>query len=211
MIDLLPQFIFNGLLIGAGYALIAVGLTMIFGIMNIANFAHGEFYMLGGCIAFFLTSKLGFNYLAALPVTVAAVTLIGLALERSIFRRLSTKDAMSGVLATVSLAMILENGAQIIWGPQPQPIPTGFSAMPLKLGPIFTTEPRLFAVGVTFAALLLVHLFLNRSLLGSAMRATFQQSEAAALVGIPIHRVHAAIFGLGAGLAALGGALLGAV
>ena len=67
MIDLIPQFIFNGLLIGAGYALIAVGLTMIFGIMNIANFAHGEFYMLGGCVAFFFTSKLGFNYLLAIP------------------------------------------------------------------------------------------------------------------------------------------------
>jgi branched-chain amino acid transport system permease protein len=184
---------------------------MIFGIMNIANFAHGEFYMLGGCIAFFFTSKLGFNYLLAVPATVAVVAVLGLLLERTIFRRLSKQDAMSSVLATVALAMILENGALILWGPQPQPIPTGFSPMPVKLGSIFTTEPRLFAVAVTFGALLLVHLFLNRSLLGSAMRATFQQPEAAALVGIPIHRVHAATFGLGAGLAALGGALLGAI
>ncbi len=211
MVELLPQFIFNGLLIGAGYALIAVGLTMIFGIMNIANFAHGEFYMLGGCIAFFLAGKLGLHYFVSLPLAVAAVVLIGLLLERTVFRRLRGKDAMSGVLATVALAMILENGALILWGPQPQPIPTGFSPMPVKLGPIFTTEPRLFALAATFGALLLVHLFLNRSLLGSAMRATFQQSEAAALVGIPIHRVHAATFGLGAGLAALAGALLGAI
>ena len=111
--------------------------------------------------------------------------MLGLLLERTIFRRLSGQDAMSSVLATVALAMILENGALILWGPQPQPIPTGFSPMPVKLGSIFTTEPRLFAVAVTFGALLLVHLFLNRSLLGSAMRATFQQPEAAALVGIP--------------------------
>ena len=211
MIDLIPQFIFNGLLIGAGYALIAVGLTMIFGIMNIANFAHGQFYMLGGCIAFFITTKLGVTYFLALPLTVLIVVVIGLFLERTVFRRLISKDAMSSVLATVALAMILENGALILWGPQPQPIPTGFSQMPVKLGPIFTTEPRLFAVATTFGALLLVHFFLNRSLLGSAMRATFQQPEAAALVGIPIHRVYAATFGLGAGLAALGGALLGAI
>jgi branched-chain amino acid transport system permease protein len=211
MIDLIPQFVFNGLLIGAGYAVIAVGLTMVFGIMNIANFAHGEFYMLGGCVAFFFTSKLGVNYLLAIPLTVAVVALLGLLLERTIFRRLGKQDAMSSVLATVALAMILENGALVLWGPQPQPIPTGFSPMPVKLGSIFTTEPRLFAVAVTFGALLAVHLFLNRSLFGSAMRATFQQPEAAALVGIPIHKVHAATFGLGAGLAALGGALLGAI
>ena len=67
MIDLIPQFVFNGLLIGAGYAVIAVGLTMVFGIMNIANFAHGEFYMLGGCVAFFFTSNHGVNYQLAIP------------------------------------------------------------------------------------------------------------------------------------------------
>ncbi len=211
MLEILPQFVFNGLLIGAGYAMIAVGLTMVFGIMNIANFAHGQFYMLGGCLAFFLTTKLGIGYVLALPLVVIMVVAVGLLLERTVLRRLSRGDAMSSVLATVALALILENGAQLLWGPQPQPIPTGFSPMPVKLGPIFTTEPRLFAVAVTFGALFLVHLFLNRTVLGNAMRATFQQAEAAALVGIPIRRVHAATFGLGAGMAALGGALLGAI
>jgi branched-chain amino acid transport system permease protein len=211
MLDLLPQFAFNGLLIGASYALIAVGLTMIFGIMNIANFAHGEFYMLGGCIAFFLASTLGLNYFVALPLAVIAVAGLGLLLERGIFRRLRNKPPMSSVLATIGLAMMIENGSLALWGPQPQPIPTGLSQMPLEIGPIFTTEPRLFAVVITIAALVTVHLFLNRTVVGTAMRATFQQAEAAKLVGIPIEQVNAITFGLGAGLAALGGALLGAI
>jgi branched-chain amino acid transport system permease protein len=211
MVNLLPQFIFNGLLIGAGYALVAVGLTMIFGIMNIANFAHGQFYMLGGCAAFYLAGTLGLGYFAALPLAVAAMMGLGLVLERCVFRRLRREPAMSSVLATVGLAMMLENGALVVWGPQPQPIPTPFSRLPLHLGPIFTTQARLFAVAVTLVALAGVHLFLNRTVIGTAMRATFQQSEAAALVGIRTDRVHAATFALGASLAALAGALLGAV
>jgi len=211
MLELLPQFVFNGLLIGASYALIAVGLTMIFGIMNIANFAHGQLYMLGGVLGYFLTGRLGLHYLLAIPLAVLGVMALGVVLERGIFRRLRRKPAMSSVLATVGLAILLENLARVVWGPQPQPIATGFSPMPLELGPIFTTEARLFAVAMTFGSLFLVYLFLNRSLLGTAMRATFQQAEAAALVGISIDRVHAATFALGAGLAALGGVLLGAI
>ncbi|HEX9463019.1 MAG TPA: branched-chain amino acid ABC transporter permease [Alphaproteobacteria bacterium] len=211
MLELLPQFIFNGLLIGASYALVAVGLTMIFGIMNIANFAHGEFYMLGGCIAFYLIDAFGINYLLAVPLTVVIVGALGLVLERLIFRRLRGKPAVSSVLATIGLGLVVQNTALAFWGPQPRPIPTSFSRLPVQLGPIFTTEARIFAVAVTVGALVLVHLFLNRTLWGTAMRATFQQAEAAALAAIPIDRVQTMTFALGAALAALGGALLGAI
>ncbi|MDF2120388.1 branched-chain amino acid ABC transporter permease [Roseiarcaceae bacterium H3SJ34-1] len=211
MLDLLPQFVFNGLLIGMSYALVAIGMTMIFGIMNIANFAHGEFYMLGGCITYFIAAKLNAPYLVAVPVSVAVVTGLGFLLERVVFRQLRLKSAMSSVLATIGLGLILQNGALIFFGPQPQAIPTSFSAFPLQLGPIFTTEARLFAVAVTAATLVLMYVFLNHTLYGTAMRATFQQTEAAALVAIPIDRMRGITFALGAGLAALGGALLGAI
>jgi branched-chain amino acid transport system permease protein len=211
MLELLPQFIFNGLLIGASYALVAVGLTMIFGIMNIANFAHCEFYMLGGCIAFYLTGSFGINYLAAVPLTVLIVGALGVVLERLIFRRLRAKPAISSVLATIALSLIIQNTALVFWGPQPRPIPTSFSRLPVELGPIFTTQSRIFAVVVTLAALALVHLFLNRTLWGTAMRATFQQAEAAALSAIPIDRIQTMTFGMGAALAGLGGVLLGAI
>jgi branched-chain amino acid transport system permease protein len=211
MIELIPQVIFNGLLVGANYALIAVGLTMIFGIMNIANFAHGELYALGACVVLYVTTQVGLSYLAALPLTVVFGVLLGVVLERLIFRRLRDKQPMSSLLATIGLALILQNILLVLWGPQPRKIPTDFSPMPVIVGPIFTTEVRIFALGVTLVALLCLHLFLTRSVIGTAIRAMFQQREAALLVGIPLDRINAITFGLGSGLAALGGGLIGAI
>src|SRR5262245_37010532 len=117
MIELIPQVIFNGLLVGANYALIAVGLTMIFGIMNIANFAHGELYALGACLVLYVTTQLGLGYLAALPLTVVCAALLGVVLERVIFRGLRDKPPMSSLLATIGLALILQNVLLVLWGP----------------------------------------------------------------------------------------------
>jgi branched-chain amino acid transport system permease protein len=211
MLEYFPQYLFNGILIGANYALIAMGLTVIFGLMNIANFAHGQFYMLGGFVAYQLTTALGFNFFAALVVSVAIVTGLGILLDRTIFRRLRNKPLISSVLVTIGLAIVFENLALVLWGPRPEAIPNPFSVMPVQIGSVFTTEPRLFAVAVTLAAIVIIHLLLRYTLMGKAMRATFQQQEAAALAGINIELLYSAAFGIGAGLAALGGVLLGTI
>lgn len=211
MIDLIIQYVFNGLVLGASYALIAIGLTMIFGIMNIANFAHGQLYMLGGFVAFFATSRLSINFYLAMILSVVVVIGVGVILERLIFRRLRDRAILSSVLATIGLAIFLENLALVVWGPRPEAIATPLSLDPVKLGPIFTTEPRLFAVLVTVLVIVMTHLALRYTRTGKAMRATFQNREAAALVGIEINMVHSLTFGLGAGLAALAGVLLGAI
>ena len=211
MTELVFQYIFNGLVLGFIYALIAIGLTMIFGIMNIANFAHGQFYMLGGFFAYYLTSRLGIHYFLALPLSVASVICLGLIFERIIFSRLREKAVMSSVLATIGLAILLENSALLVWGPRPEAIRSPLSLMPIRLGPIFTTEPRLFAIGITLLAILVTHFVLHYTRIGKATRATFQNKESAALVGIEIDHVHGFTFGLGAGLAALAGVLLGSI
>jgi branched-chain amino acid transport system permease protein len=184
---------------------------MIFGIMNIANFAHGELYMIGGFFAYYIIRALGVNYFLAMVFTVVAVVGLGVALERMIFARLRDKPIMSSVLATIGLAIFLENAALIVWGPRPEAIPTPLSLAPVRLGPIFTTEPRLFAVLVTVMAIICTHVTLQYTRIGKATRATFQNKEAAALVGIEINRIRAFTFGLGAGLAALAGVLLGSI
>lgn len=211
MSGLVFQYIFNGLVLGSSYALIAIGLTMIFGIMNIANFAHGEFYMLGGIFAFYITSVLGLNYFMALILSVVAVVILGVILERLIFCRLRDKAVMSSVLATIGLSILIENSALLVWGPRPEAIKSPLSAAALRLGPIFTTVPRLFAVTVTIVAISVTHVILNYTRIGKALRATFQNKQAAMLVGIEINRIHAFTFGLGAGLAALAGILLGSI
>jgi len=211
MLEALPQIFFNGVLVGASYALIAMGLTVIFGLMNIANFAHGQFYMMGGFLAFYLTTELSLNFFLALPAAVAIVVAFGILLDRTVFKRLRGKPLISSVLVTIGLAILLENLALVLWGPRPAAIPNPLSPDPVQIGPIFTTEPRLFAVGVTVVVIALVHTLLHHTRTGKAMRATFQQQEAAALSGINIDRLYSLAFGVGAGLAALGGVLLGAI
>src|SRR5438309_11547778 len=119
MTEIIAQYGFNGLILGANYALVGIGLTMIFGIMNIANFAHGQFYMLGGFFAYMLVARMGWNYLAALPAAVLGVAALGWVLERVIFARLRDRPPMTAVLATIGLAILLESGALLTWGPQP--------------------------------------------------------------------------------------------
>ncbi|MEQ8967557.1 MAG: branched-chain amino acid ABC transporter permease [Azospirillaceae bacterium] len=211
MIEILPQYLFNGVLVGANYALIALGLTVIFGLMNIANFAHGQFYMMGGFMAYVLTASLGIGYFPAIVIAVLVVAAAGVVLDRLIFFRLRAKPLISSVLVTIGLSILLENLALLLWGPKPEAIPSPFSKMPVVLGPIFASEARLFALGVTFATIAAVHVALRYTRWGKAVRATFQQPEAAALSGIDVDRLYAACFGIGAGLAALGGALLGSI
>ncbi len=211
MLEYFPQYLFNGILIGANYALIAMGLTVIFGLMNIANFAHGQFYMLGGFIAYQLTTALGLNFFAALVVSVVVVTGLGILLDRTIFKRLRNKPLISSVLVTIGLAILIENLALVLWGARPEAIPSPFQLTPVQIGPIFATQPRLFAVVVTLAAIVTIHLLLHYTRMGKAMRATFQQQEAAALAGIDIDLVYSVAFGIGAGLAGLGGVLLGTI
>jgi branched-chain amino acid transport system permease protein len=209
MVELIAQFAVNGLIVGLNYSLTAIGLTMIFGIMNIANFAHGQFYMLGGFFAYFLAQALGLNYFLALAVAVVAVACIGWVFERLVFTRLRRATLLSSVLATIGIGILLEALAHVVWGPQPENIPSPFSPIALEIGPVYLTESRIFAFFTTIATLVALQLFLARTRFGTAMRAAFQQQEAALLVGIDVDRLHAFTFALGAGLAALGGALLG--
>lgn len=211
MAELILQYVFNGLVLGANYALIAIGLTMIFGIMNIANFAHGQFYMLGGFLAYYATTAIGLNFFIALMVSVVLVVALGVVIERLVFRRLRPQPIMSSVLATIGLAILLEGLALVVWGPRPESIPTPFALDPVRIGSLFTTQPRLFAVAMTLIAIAATHIVLHYTRIGKAVRATFQNRESAALVGIDIDHIHSFTFGLGAGLAALAGVLLGAI
>jgi branched-chain amino acid transport system permease protein len=203
------QHLFNGMLIGCAYALIAIGLTMIFGVMNIANFAHGEFYMLGGFIAYYLVSLAGLNYFLALPTAVVLVVVLSVILQHSIFRRLRDAPLMTTTLVTIGLSIFLEHVALMLWGPQPQSIPTPFPTRPLSFFGIYTTPLYLFSMAVTAALIVVGHLLIRHTRMGKAMRATFQNKEASALVGIRIDRIYMYTFAFGAALAAAAGAVLG--
>jgi branched-chain amino acid transport system permease protein len=209
--DFIPQYVFNGLVVGCSYALIAVGLTAIFGLMEIANFAHGQFYMLGAYFTYWLTRIVGLDFWIGLVASVIGVMLIGVILERTLFRLLRGASLSSSVLATIALSIFLENLALNVWGPRPQKILSPFDTGSLEFLGVFTTPERLLMLLATVVIVILLHLGLRHTQTGKAIRATFQQREAAALVGIDIDQLYTLTFAIGAGLAALAGVLLGTI
>lgn len=209
--DQLLQVLANGLVIGGSYALMAVGLTLIFGYMDLVNFAHGELYMLGGFAAYTFLVMLGLPFLVGFPAAVVAVMAFGYLLDRVVLKPLRGRGVMAGILTTIGLAIILQNAALLIWNPVPKRLPVPIEAGVLQLGPVRLGTVQLLAAVLAFAIIGGAGLFMRRSRSGIAVRATFQDPDAAALMGLSVDRIYAATFAGGAGLAAAGGALLGMV
>jgi len=210
-VDQLLQVLANGLVIGGSYALMAVGLTLIFGYMDLVNFAHGELYMLGGFAAYTFLVMLGLPFLVGFPAAVVAVMAFGYLLDRVVLKPLRGRGVMAGILTTIGLAIILQNAALLIWNPVPKRLPVPIEAGVLQLGPVRLGTVQLLAAVLAFAIIGGAGLFMRRSRSGIAVRATFQDPDAAALMGLSVDRIYAATFAGGAGLAAAGGALLGMV
>ena len=122
MLAELTQHVVNGLIIGGGYALMGIGLTLIFGIMRVVNFAHGEFYMLGAFLLFTLFSRLHVDFFVASVIAIAAVALVGALVERTILRPLRDQPIEIPMLAMVALSVILQNAAILVWDPSPKTI-----------------------------------------------------------------------------------------
>jgi branched-chain amino acid transport system permease protein len=208
------QQLVNGLIIGGIYALIAVGLTTIFGLMDVVNVAHGEFYMLGGMIAFFLVQAAGANYFFSLIMAIVLVMGIGFLVEKILLKRLRDKKTeilVGGALVTIGISIFFQNTGLLVFGSVPRLIPSPFSTEPFRIGPILLGRMHLFAALVTVGVILFSHFFIKKTTLGMAMRATFQDKDMAGLVGVHIDRVFSFTFMLGAGLAATAGALLGPI
>lgn len=207
------QQVVNGLIVGGAYALMAVGLTMIFGMMDVVNFAHGELYMLGAFFAYTAVHGLGMPYFLGIVLAVAGVMAVGWLIERFTLRplRRQSEPVVLTVLVTIGISIFLKNTALVVWGPRPQLLAAPFPLDPLDIGTVSVTPIRLFACAVTVAAIVAFHVLVQRTKLGRAMRSTFQDREAAALVGVDIDRIYALTFVLGSGLAAIAGVLLGSL
>jgi branched-chain amino acid transport system permease protein len=205
------QQLINGVTIGAVYALIAVGLTLVFGILDVINFAHGEFYMLGAFITYSLTRALGLHYFAALGLAVAGAAVAGLLAERLTVRPLQGRHMFSVVLSTLGLSIFLQNAALLFWGPSPREIDLAWGSGPVVVGPVVVSRLRLVAL-LTGAALIAgLTWFIRRTRWGLAMRAVARNRDAAALMGVDVGRVYALTFAMGSGLAGVAGGLLGAM
>ena len=205
------QHVVNGLILGGTYALLGIGLTLIFGIMNVVNFAHGEFYTLGAYGTFCFLALLQTNFFLALLGAVALGVLFGAICERLLLRPLLGESIDTTMLVMIGVWIAMQNAELSVWGGVAKSIDHPFPQAPLVLGPISVAPLRLFVLGAALGLIASSHLLIHRTRLGKAMRATFQDRETAALMGVNIRRIHTVTFAFGSGLAAGGGALLGPV
>ena len=205
-LSLFLQGIVNGVMLGVFYALIALGLSLIFGIMGIINFSHGQMYMLGGFAVYYLFSQLHLNYFAALILTMVLVGFIGAVFERIIFRPLG-KEELNAFIASLGLAWILEMLAAIIFGPLDKNVPNPFKGVIHVIGVVFTIQ-RLLTVLIGVGLVVSLYLFLMKSKTGKAIRAVAQNREVATLQGIDAGRVSTLSFAIGCALAGAAGVLM---
>jgi len=210
-VDELLQHIVNAVMLGATYALLGIGLTLIFGIMRVVNFTHGELYAFGGYMIFMLTAMLGVNFYLALLGALVLGVVLGAAIELVLLRPMRGADIDTTMLIMIGCWIVLQNTEQMIWGGVAKSIVSPLPGEPLVLGPISVAWLRVF---VFVAAALLIfgtYALIHRTKLGKAMRATFQDRDTAALMGVNVNAINTATFAIGSGLAAAAGALLGAV
>lgn len=205
------QYLINGLIIGGAYALIGIGLTLIFGFMNVVNFAHGEFYMLGAYFLFTFFTKMGANFFISMLLSIVAVMGIGFIFEKGILKPLRRRSIDTVMLSMIGLSLFIQNVAMLIWTPVPESINSPFPMTTYTLGGLYFLPQRILVICVAFLLVILTNLLLKKTKIGKAMRATFQDLETASLMGIRIDRIYSFTFILGVGLAAAAGTLLGPI
>ena len=205
------QHLVNGTVLGGTYALLGTGLTLIFGVMRVVNFTHGELYAFGAYMAYGLVAMLGLNFFASLALAVMLGCLLGAAVELIVLRPMKSADIDSVMLAMIGTGLVLQNAELWIWGGVAKLVPSPFDGTPLVVGPVSVLPLRLFVLCVSALLLFAFWFALERTRIGLSMRATFQDPEAAALMGVRTQWISTITFAVGSGLAAAAGALLGPV
>lgn len=201
------QLLLDGLLIGAIFALAAYGMALVWGVMNLINVAQGEFVMLGGYVAFFLYTA-GIHPLFGIPVAAVLLFFVGWALYRTIIFRIVDKDLFISILATFGLSILLQQLANQLFDADVRTAEAGFTSVFLFDGLITLSQIKLVAFGAALVVGAALMLFLKRSRMGQAIRATAQNARAARIMGVDTDRVYAWTFGLNAAICGAAGALV---
>lgn len=209
--DQFLQHLLNALMLGGTYALLGIGLTMIFGIMRVVNFTHGELYTFGAYMVFFFAMTLSTNFFLALVFAMVLGVALGAAIEFVLLRPLRGANIDTTMLIMIGAWIALQNSEQLVWSGVAKSVNHPFPVEPFVLGPVSVSWIRIFVFCVAILLIVGAHLLIHRTKLGKAMRSTFQDRETAALMGVNINAIHTATFALGSGLAAAAGALLGPV
>ena len=202
------QQLANGLIVGSAYALISVGLTMSFGIMNFANFAHGTIYMLGGYCMYFLSMSLGLPFFLSVALCMLTIGLLGVVIERVVFRPVYGGPHLRDMLISLGLLIFLENSAFLLWGSKTLNVKAPYTDAIISIFSVSLTVQRLIVLIASLILIAALYVFLNHSKMGKAIVAISQNSKGASLVGIDLTIGYMMTFAISSALAAAAGALL---
>ncbi|WP_158906252.1 branched-chain amino acid ABC transporter permease [Burkholderia sp. L27(2015)] len=205
---MLVQILINGLILAGSYALVAVGLTLIFGVMRMVNFAEGQSVMIGAFVAFMVAPYTG--YLISIGVAMIFNAGLGIIIERTAFRPFRGAE-LNGLIASMGLSIILINLAEIIWGTVPLSFDTPFNDISVTIGTVGVSVQRLIVIGASVLLLGALWWLVEYSRLGRQFRAVSEDPEIAAAMGIDVNKISRASVVIGSSLAAAAGALSGPV
>jgi branched-chain amino acid transport system permease protein len=202
------QSVLSGLLIGGVYALIGTGLTLIFGVMRVINFAQGDLVMLGMYITFFLFRDLGVDPFVSVVITLPALFLVGAFLQRTLIDKALDALPQNQILLTIGIGLVLSNAAMIAFTSDYRILTTSYSSSSVAIGDVHLSTPLVFCFAITLAITAVLYWFLSNTETGRAIRATAQDRDAAQLMGVNVRRMGIIAFALGSGLAGAAGSLI---
>jgi branched-chain amino acid transport system permease protein len=208
--DLIFQQVANGIMVGCVYALVAVGLTMIFGVLRAINFAHGEYFMIGTFAAWWVMERLDVPYVLSIPLALLIAAAIAIVVSRLVMQRLVGVPFQMAVLATVGVSLVLQNSVILGFGGTHKNFPGGWID-PVEVLGVSMAQQRLVVIGATLVVFAGLEWMVRHTRIGKAMRAVAQNTECCMIVGIDIERVARFTFVLGIVLAALSGVLTGPI
>jgi branched-chain amino acid transport system permease protein len=205
---LVGQALINGVLFGGVYSLMAVGLTLIFGVMRVVNFAHGDMMVWGMYLAWFMATRGGVDPYVGFVVCAVALFAFGMLVQRALVQRIIDAPHEMQILLMLGVALVLENTALVIFGPEPQRLRSPLGQATLWFGPVFVDVARVVTFAVAVVLTLLLWLFLFRTDLGRSIRAAADNTYGALVIGTDVGRVYAVAFGVGAACVGAAGALV---
>lgn len=206
--SLVLQLVANGLLLGGAYAIISIGLTLIFGVVRVVNFAHGEFLMVGMYAAWLFARQMGLHPYLAVPLVVGLLFVLGALMQRLVIQPLLSAEAHIQIFATVGVSIALLNLALMVFGADIRKAEFALGNENLALGPLTFVSGQVVTFVVAIAVAAAMHLFLTSTHTGRAFRALAQNRSAAALMGVDVNRTYVLAFGIGAGLVGIASCLL---
>ncbi len=204
---LLLQQLFHGITLGSIYALVALGLTLVYGVLGVPNFAHGALYAIGAYLVWALSTHLGLPWGAGLLAAGVTLATFAAFLERIAFRPVADASPVRQMIVALGLLFLLEGAVDVAWGAEFRVLPSPFEGA-VSVGGILLSRQRLVVIGTALLAMVLLHLFLRHTLVGRSLEATARDREGAELCGIDTRRVATLTFALSGALAALAGGLV---